>query len=185
MNCVFLGYVFHGTGYRFLVVKSGIPNLSVGTIMESRDAVFFEDIFPMRDMPGVSGMESDIAPEPAIPIEYYERLNEHIPGEKNNEASIRSKRQRTARSFGDDFIVYLMDDTPNTISEAYSSPDADYWKEVIQSEMDSIMTNGTWEVTDRPYGCKPVGCKWVFKKKLRPDGTIDKYKARFVAKGYT
>jgi hypothetical protein len=30
-----------------------------------------------------------------------------------------------------------------------------------------------------------VGCKWVFKKKLRPDGTIDKYKARLVAKGYT
>nr|AAO66536.1 retrotransposon protein, putative, Ty1-copia sub-class [Oryza sativa Japonica Group] len=41
------------------------------------------------------------------------------------------------------------------------------------------------EVTERPYGCKPVGCKWVFKKKLRPDGTIEKYKARLVAKGYT
>ena len=47
------------------------------------------------------------------------------------------------------------------------------------------MANGTWEITDRPYGCKPVGCKWVFKKKLRPDGTIEKYKARLVAKGYT
>jgi hypothetical protein len=50
--------------------------------------------------------------------------------------------------------------------------------------MDSIMSNGTWEVVDRPYGCKPVGCKWVFKKKLRPDGTIEKCKARLVAKGY-
>ena len=30
-----------------------------------------------------------------------------------------------------------------------------------------------------------MGYKWVFKKKLRPDGTIDKYKARLVAKGYT
>ena len=45
--------------------------------------------------------------------------------------------------------------------------------------------NETWEITDRPYGCKPIGCKWVFKKKLRPDGTIEKYKARLVAKGYT
>ena len=51
--------------------------------------------------------------------------------------------------------------------------------------MDSIMSNGTWEVVERPYGCKPVGCKWVFKKKLRLDGTIEKYKARLVAKGYT
>ena len=51
--------------------------------------------------------------------------------------------------------------------------------------MDSILSNGTWELTERPYGCKPVGCKWVFKKKLRPDGTIEKYKAQLVAKGYT
>ena len=72
-----------------------------------------------------------------------------------------------------------------TIEEAYSSLDADLWKEVVQSEMDSIMSNGTWEVVDRPYGCKPVGCKWVFKKKFRPNGTIEKYKARLVAKGYT
>jgi hypothetical protein len=41
------------------------------------------------------------------------------------------------------------------------------------------------EVTDIPVGCKPVGCKWVFKKKLRPNSIIKKYKARLVAKGYT
>ena len=58
-----------------------------------------------------------------------------------------------------------MDNTPRTIKEAYSSPDADYWKEAVRSEMDSIMSNGTWEVVERPYRCKPVGCKWVFKKK--------------------
>ena len=37
----------------------------------------------------------------------------------------KSKRQRTAKSFGDDYIVYLVDDTPTTIKETYSSPDAD------------------------------------------------------------
>jgi hypothetical protein len=51
--------------------------------------------------------------------------------------------------------------------------------------MDSITTNGTWEVIDRPMGCKLIGCKWVFKKKLRHDDTIEKYKVRLVAKGYT
>jgi hypothetical protein len=78
-----------------------------------------------------------------------------------------------------------MDDTPKTIAEAYSSPNADYWKGAVRSEMDSIMSNGTWEVVERPYECKLMGCKWVLKKKLRPDGTIDKYRARLVAKGYT
>jgi hypothetical protein len=69
-------------------------------------------------------------------------------------------------SLVDDFIIYLMDDTPKTIAEAYSSPDSDYWKEAVRSEMDSIMSNGTWEVVECPYGCNPVGCKWVLKKSL-------------------
>jgi hypothetical protein len=81
--------------------------------------------------------------------------------------------------------MYLMDDTLRTIEEAFSSPNADLWKEAIRSKMDSIMSNGTWEVVERPYGCKPIGCKWVFKKKLRPDGTIERYKARLVVKGYS
>jgi hypothetical protein len=74
---------------------------------------------------------------------------------------------------------------PKTLSEAFASPDAEYWKEAVHSEMDSIMSNGTWEITDIPSRCKPVGCNWIFKKKLRPDGTVEKYKARLVAKGYT
>jgi hypothetical protein len=81
--------------------------------------------------------------------------------------------------------VYLVDDTPTSITEAYISPDADDWKEAVRSEMDSILSNGTWELSKLSFGCKPIGCKWVFKKKLRSDGTIDKYKARLVAKGYT
>ena len=55
--------------------------------------------------------------------------------------------------------MHLADDTLRTIKDAYSSFDADFWKEAIMSEMDSIMSNGTWEVVDRPFGCKPVGCK--------------------------
>ncbi|WVZ87018.1 hypothetical protein U9M48_033720 [Paspalum notatum var. saurae] len=64
--------------------------------------------------------------------------------------------------------------------------DASLWHcRLCHNELDSILSNGTWELTERSYGCKPVGCKWLFKKKLRPDGTIEKYKARLVAKGYT
>jgi vacuolar-type H+-ATPase catalytic subunit A/Vma1 len=78
-----------------------------------------------------------------------------------------------------------VDDTPSTIEEAYSSPDDDFWKESIRSEMDSTMSNATWEVVERPYGCKPIGSKWVFKKKLRSDDIIERYKARLVIKGYS
>ncbi|KAK1611403.1 hypothetical protein QYE76_035076 [Lolium multiflorum] len=126
--------------------------MHVGTIMESNDATFFEDIFSMKDqssssnqeMPSSSSQELVTIPEPTIAIENYDN-----PVEDDNEAPKRSKRQGTAKSFGHDFIVYLVDDTPTFISEAYASQDADYWKEAVRSEMDSILANGTWEVTDR------------------------------------
>jgi hypothetical protein len=109
----------------------------------------------------------------------------HIPEEDDTIVTQKNKRQMFTKFFGNDFIVYLVEDTPTTIREAYSFPDADLWKKVVRSEMDSIMSNGTWEVVDRPYGCQPTGYKWIFKKKLRSDGTIERYKARLVAKGYT
>ncbi|WVZ83522.1 hypothetical protein U9M48_030663 [Paspalum notatum var. saurae] len=144
-----------------------------------------DDASLWHDMHNTSKFSSEITPELNAPTEAFEPPREISPEEDNNEAPRKSKRQRVEKSFGNDFIVYLVDDTPMSISEAYASSDADNWKEAVQSELDSILSNGTWELTERTYGCKPVGCKWVFKKKLRPDGTIEKYKARLVAKGYT
>jgi hypothetical protein len=46
VDCIFLGYSFHSTGYRFLIRKSNVPDMYVDTIMESRDATFFENEFP-------------------------------------------------------------------------------------------------------------------------------------------
>ncbi|KAL0289416.1 UNVERIFIED_CONTAM: Retrovirus-related Pol polyprotein from transposon RE1 [Sesamum angustifolium] len=44
--------------------------------------------------------------------------------------------------------------------------------------------NETWELVDLPKGKRPIGCKWIFRVKLKPTGEVDKYKARLVAKGY-
>ena len=58
------------------------------------------------------------------------------------------------------------------------------WKEAIRSEIDSILHNHTWELVDLPLGCKPLSSKWDFQRKRKVDGSIDKYKARLVIKGY-
>jgi hypothetical protein len=139
----------------------------------------------MKDMRSNVKFSTEIASDNTIPIESSVESFEQTLEKDDNEVPVRDKRQRIAKSFGDDFIVYLVDDTPTSIMEAYASPDADDWKEAVRSEIDSILSNGTWELSKLLFGCKPVGCKWVFKKKLRSDGTIDKYKARLVAKGYT
>jgi len=51
-------------------------------------------------------------------------------------------------------------------------------------EYSSIMTNGVWEVVRRLEDRSVVGSRWIYKIKYAADGSIEKYKARFVAKGY-
>ena len=51
--------------------------------------------------------------------------------------------------------------------------------------MDAHQVNGTWELTQLPEGRKTIGSQWVFIIKRNSDGTIDRYKARLVAQGFT
>jgi hypothetical protein len=111
VDCVFLGYAQRSIAYRFLVVKSEVPDMHVDTIMESRDATFFENIFPMKDMHSIARFSSEIIPESSTTDEYFEQSHEEVLEKDNNEVPRRNKRQRIAKSFGDDFIVYLVDDT--------------------------------------------------------------------------
>ena len=73
-----------------------------------------------------------------------------------------------------------MENEPQSFQEVVNSPEGPLWKEAIKSEIDSISQNHTWELLDLPPGSKPLGYKWIFKKKMKADGTIDKYKARLV-----
>uniref|UniRef100_A0A2N9HRF5 Uncharacterized protein n=1 Tax=Fagus sylvatica TaxID=28930 RepID=A0A2N9HRF5_FAGSY len=138
---------------------------------------FFEHIYPMKRLNLVN--ERLIVPS-------KRHLGMDTTQESPTQELRRSKRSRTETGFGLDFIIaFLSEDDPKTYQEAMKSIDASFWKDAINSELESIMANHTWELVDLPRGCKPIGCKWVFKKKLKADGSIDKFKARLVAKGYT
>jgi hypothetical protein len=128
VDCVFLGYAHHSIAYRFLVIKSEIPDVHIDTFLESHDVTFFENIFPIKNSYGISSLPAnviaDISPEPSENFDHAEHMPETIH-EIDSEAPKRSKRPRTAKSFSDYFTVYLMDDTPKTIVEAFASLDAD------------------------------------------------------------
>ncbi|KAL0453739.1 UNVERIFIED_CONTAM: hypothetical protein Slati_1352000 [Sesamum latifolium] len=66
-----------------------------------------------------------------------------------------------------------------------SDIDSDKWLEAMKSKMDSMGSNQVWILVDPPKGVRPVGCKWVYKRKLGADGEVKAFKARLVAKGYT
>ena len=73
VDCVFLGYAQRSIGYRFLVVKSEVPDMHVDTIMESRDATFFENMFPMKDMHSTTRISSEIFTESSTSSDYSEQ----------------------------------------------------------------------------------------------------------------
>ena len=54
----------------------------------------------------------------------------------------------------------------------------------MQKEYDALIKNGTWKLVDPPFGTKPISYKWLFKNNDRSDGSLDKPKARLVAKRF-
>ncbi|KAK8686134.1 hypothetical protein V6N13_125161 [Hibiscus sabdariffa] len=81
-------------------------------------------------------------------------------------------------------IILVDQDEPKTYQEAVSSPDFEKWIEAMRSEMDSMSDNQVWTLVEPPEGIKPIGCKWVFKRKTDMDGNVQTYKERLVAKGF-
>ncbi|WVZ66155.1 hypothetical protein U9M48_015421 [Paspalum notatum var. saurae] len=59
------------------------------------------------------------------------------------------------------------------------------WKEAMKEELLALQKNQTWELVPFPTGKRAVGCKWVFTVKQTPEGKVDRYKARLVAKSYS
>ncbi|BBN69613.1 hypothetical protein Prudu_1056S000200, partial [Prunus dulcis] len=71
---------------------------------------------------------------------------------------------------------------PHTYAEAATDPN---WQQAMDSELQALASNQTWTLTSLPPGKTPIGCKWVYKIKNHSDGSIERYKARLFAKGYS
>ena len=74
--------------------------------------------------------------------------------------------------------------TPKTYQEAISGPQAKEWRAAMEEKVKSQLQRGTFRITRPPYDERIIPGKWDFKIKENPDGTIARYKARWVAKGY-
>ncbi|CAM8923694.1 unnamed protein product [Rhodiola kirilowii] len=149
--------------------------------MESKMTSFFEQVFPYKSK----------EMRPSSPYEICENIRdmsqqqEEVSEEDTTpEESRRSKRARISTSFGPEFLTFMVEEGPRTYNEAINSNEGPLWKETIKSELDSILQNHTWELVGLSQGCNPLDSKWIFTKKMKVDGTIEKYKERLVIKGY-
>ncbi|GKA07424.1 zinc finger, CCHC-type containing protein [Tanacetum coccineum] len=133
-------------------VKEGLN----ASLLDMGDAIFDENRFSSVPRPSqrylVNGTEDSggsVVPEKVT----EDVVLQHEPQLRKR------KRHRTPKDFGPEFLLYLIEGT--------------------RDEMDSIIGNNTWVLTDLP-----PGCKWIFKIKLKVDGTVEKFKARLVIQGF-
>ncbi|GKV25872.1 hypothetical protein SLEP1_g35253 [Rubroshorea leprosula] len=80
--------------------------------------------------------------------------------------------------------AYLHKEIPREPKTVISALKNDGWKVAMHEELHALKINDTWDLVPREAHMNVVGCKWVFKTKLKPDGNLDCLKARLVAKGF-
>lgn len=95
------------------------------------------------------------------------------------------RQQGEAQSAAVSWALNAYCEDPTTFDEAVSGPDAKLWRKAMSEELDSLHKNSTWDLVRLPEGRKPIKNKWVFKVKRRTDGSVERYKARLVACGYS
>jgi hypothetical protein len=79
-------------------------------------------------------------------------------------------------------MSHIIDYEPSCYKEASSQP---IWRDAMMEEYQSIMKNDVWDIVPRPEGKFVVTSKWIYKIKHTTDGSIEKHKTRFVARGFS
>jgi len=97
----------------------------------------------------------------------------------------RQPEQYSSSTFCSNFSLFVTDDDSKTMKEGVDSEDGKLWKEAMVDEMTSLHKNEAWDLSELLAGRKPIGSKWVFKKKINTEGKVEKYKAWLEAKGYS
>ena len=71
---------------------------------------------------------------------------------------------------------------PKSYEEAAKKPE---WIQAIQKEIEALNNNNTWDLVDLPAGKRAISSKWVYKVKFKSGGTLERFKARLVIRGFT
>ena len=173
--------IFCEKGFKYFELEPNLNSLDMNTAeddqckgTEIQPEILIEDT------------EEEVRPEIQVeetetePVERNETYEDKFLRETENLG--KRKIHRPAKYDDYECNISPLLEEPKSIEAALSNEN---WGEAIRSEMSSLMRNETWSLVPRPVNKNVVGSKWIFKLKRNPDGSIERYKARLVAQGFT
>jgi hypothetical protein len=160
--------------------------------VNGRDVVFREmkDVVKQEVLPTKEELETiefDLKDDESDSTKEQESEQEdpHTPVLRRSVRERRLPERYTPSDFRSNLALSITDDDPRTVRWAVDSEDGNLWKRAMDEEMASLYKNEAWDLVHLSTGRKPIGKKWVFKKKLNAKGKVEKYKAWLVPKGYS
>ncbi|KAL4382929.1 hypothetical protein GQ457_15G018860 [Hibiscus cannabinus] len=184
-KCIFVGYPKEIKGYYFYNPKEN-------KVFVARTGVFLEKEFLLNKGSG-RNIEHEEVQQQQVHEPVVEEISQVVVENSidlETQPLCRSTRERheperygfLVTTHGD--VILVDQDEPKTYQEAVTSPYSEKWLDAMRSEMDSVSENQVWNLVEPPERIKPIGCKWVFKKKTDMDGNVQTYKGTLVAKGF-
>ncbi|KAK8597339.1 hypothetical protein V6N12_065809 [Hibiscus sabdariffa] len=172
-KCTFVGYPKETKGYYFYNHKENKVFVARTRVFLERDFLSSKEDRRDIELEEVQ-QQQDTEPE----VERFSQTVEENSTDLETRPLRRSTRERheperygfLVTTHGD--VILVDHDEPKTYQEAVSSPDSEKWLEAMRSEMDSMSDIQVWTLVEPPEGIKPIGCKWVFKKKTDMDGNV-------------
>lgn len=183
-DCYFLSVLPHGDGVKVLDAKTR-------KVVKTRDAQFDESFnhevishppLNSSNTPGITPWllpNDESHPTQQIPDDARHQTPE-VPPEP------RPRRNRTVpERYGDLRAHPASVDKSPTYRMAMATAERDEWERAMKVEINSFIDRNVFTLVPRPTGRKIISCRWHLKKKFNPDGSIQKFKARLVARGFT
>lgn len=180
--CVFLGYSSESKAYR-------VYDLNRKKTILTRDVIFNEN---GRINSVVNAEHYDNIVTLPVHDRAVEELGNCVSSVEDISENVQPRRSNRDRKevdrFGDWVLItstLAATADPVDIADALSVPDAKFWREAMNREIESIDENNVWTLCELPSYVQPIKCKWVFKRKVDSNGNLSTYKARLVAQGFT
>lgn len=193
VKCVFVGYDGRSKAYRVWNPESNKIEVARDVIFLLEESVVILDVgedekvdeetIEVENDLEAEDNEEEVTPEERGAICNLD--NRNIIQNRLRDRSTLSRRRLSYCASAHHVAMLAINEEPKTYEQAIESDDHKQWEKAMDEEYDSLIKNGTWNLVNPPIDQKVIDNRWVFKLKQNTDGSIDRFKARLVVRGFT